>query len=276
MKIAFGMIIFNTDFVLKECLSSVYDFADQILIAEGPVTFWQNQGYTTSVDSTNEILHSFPDPNNKIKIVHRQYSEKDEQCNSYMSLLNNDIDYIWNLDSDEIFKKEDIDKLLTIIEQNNITSVAFKSLTFYGGFDHYLTGFEEAADFHRISKVYPGAKWATHRPPTIANPPWRKVHLDSNFLANIGIKMYHYSYVFPRQVQEKVFYYKQAISRDNCIDNYYEEIFLPWTNGNNEQKRIIEEKWQGVHEFKPSYRGSCYTTKFLGEHPNIIKEKFNL
>ena len=76
MKITFGMIIFNSDFVLQEVLESVYPFAYQILIAEGPVTFWQEQGYTTSVDNYNEILHSFPDPDNKIKIVHSKIRKR--------------------------------------------------------------------------------------------------------------------------------------------------------------------------------------------------------
>ena len=60
MKIAFGMIVFEGDYVLKECLEQVYPFASQILIAEGPVKYWQDQGRMTSLDRTNEILKSFP------------------------------------------------------------------------------------------------------------------------------------------------------------------------------------------------------------------------
>jgi hypothetical protein len=50
LKIAFGMIVFEGDYVLKECLEQVYPFASQILIAEGPVSYWQRQGKTTSTD----------------------------------------------------------------------------------------------------------------------------------------------------------------------------------------------------------------------------------
>ena len=67
IKIAFGMIVFEGDYVLKQCLEQVYPFASQILIAEGPVSFWQKQGRTTSTDETNKILDEFPDPENKIK-----------------------------------------------------------------------------------------------------------------------------------------------------------------------------------------------------------------
>ena len=58
MKIAFGMIVFEGDYVLKECLEQVYPFAEQILIAEGPVEFWQREGRTTSPDDTNKIFEA--------------------------------------------------------------------------------------------------------------------------------------------------------------------------------------------------------------------------
>ena len=32
----------------------------------------------------------------------------------------------------------------------------------------------------------------------------------------------------------------------------------------------IEKLFKGVHEFKPEYRGECYTEKFTGEHPESI------
>ena len=286
MKITFGMIVLNGNQVLEETLASVYPYAHQILIAEGPVKYWQQQGYTTSIDGTNEILENFPDPENKIKIVHSQYSEKDEQCNAYMEFLNDETDYIWNLDCDEVFKPEDIEKVINLLETERYTSVGFKSVTFYGGFDKCLGGFEEGAEFIRIRKVYPGSYWATHRPPTIAHKidnPWPEKHLNFNELAEKhGVRMYHYSYVFPDQVFNKLKYYKEYLSGNNCIDNYFQEVYLPWILGDEEQKSKIEDRYHGVHEFKPSYRGACRTKKFEGEHPEIIKsnmqqlkDKFN-
>jgi len=168
LKIAFGMIVFEGDYVLKECLEQVYPYASQILISEGPVSFWQKKGRKTSTDKTNEIIDNFKDPENKIKIVHGQFSEKDEQCNAYMQYLNPDIDYVWNLDSDEVYKKNDIEKTINFLKQNNPTSVGVRSKSFYGGFNNYLTGFELNTDnFLRIFKVTPGSTWFTHRPPTI-------------------------------------------------------------------------------------------------------------
>jgi len=280
MKIAFGMIVFEGDYVLKECLEQVYPFASQILISEGPVSYWQRQGRTTSLDETNKILNEFPDPENKIKIVHGQFSEKDDQCRAYMQHINDDIDYIWNLDSDEIYKTEDIVKMIQFLKTEMPSSVGLRSCSFYGGFDDYLTGFELNRDnFLRIFRYAKGATWLTHRPPTIQYPQDANInykHIDSETLYNkTNIQMYHYSYVFPKQVFTKINYYKDSVSRENCIDNYFNEIYLPWVNGKNEDKKHIEDKFLGVHEFKPHVRGECRTDKFKLNHPESIEKNLN-
>ena len=272
MRIAFGMIIFEGDYVLKECLEQVYPFASQILIAEGPVSYWQRQGRTTSLDDTNKILDQFPDPDNKIKVVHGQFSEKDEQCRSYMDLVNENTDYIWNLDSDEVYKTKDLENVVNLLENEQPTSVGIRSCSFYGGFDNYLTGFELNKDnFLRVFKYTKGSTWLTHRPPTIKYPVnITKKHIDSNTLyEKLGVQMYHYSYVFPDQVRLKIEYYKDSVSMQNCIDDYFNRVYLPWMSGDREG---VEERFKGVHEFVPRIRGECFTKKFDGKHPQSIQE----
>lgn len=276
------MIVFEGNYVLKQVLESIYPYANQILISEGPVTYFQQKGFTTSTDGTNEILNNFPDPDNKITIIHSQYKEKDDQCKSHMKFLKEDNNYIWNLDSDEIFKQVDIEKLMDILEKEKYTSIGFKSYSFYGGFDRYITGFEENAEFLRIHKIYPGSKWKSHRPPDVIHlPEYEKLpkkHLDFNVLSEkYKIRMYHYSYVFPEQVKKKIDYYSNAVS--SCISNYYNEVYLPWINSKIDE---VENKYNGVHEWLPNLRGDSYTKEFTGEHPLIIqrdmeqlKEKFN-
>lgn len=277
MKIAFGMIVFEGDYVLRECLEQVYPFASQILIAEGPVKYWQDKGKKTSEDKTNYILENFPDPENKIKIIHGQYFEKDEQCNSYISMLDDDIDYLWNLDSDEVFKSEDIKKIIDFLQKESPSSVSIKSCTFYGGFDHYLTGFEQNPDnFRRIFKITKGCKWLTHRPPTIDYPSGSNIkmlHVNGDELYNCtGSQMYHYSYVFPDQIYKKIKYYKEVLSGDSSIEDYFNKVYFPWIEGTEEERIEIENVYDGVHEFKPQFRGPCRTRKFEGNHPESIEK----
>jgi len=277
MKIAFGMIVFEGDYVLKQCLQQVYPFASQILIAEGPVSYWQRQGKTTSEDKTNEIIDKFPDPEKKIKIIHGKFLEKDDQCNAYIKFMDDDTDYLWNLDSDEVYKTEDLKKMISFLETEKPTSVGIRSCTFYGGIDHYLTGFELNIDnFRRIFRVSKGANWLTHRPPTINYPPKSGItpkHIDSETLYLMtGIQMYHYSYVFPEQVKNKVGYYKSDISKESCIDDYFYSVYYPWLTSNEDGKMEIENKFDGVHEFKPHVRGPCRTAKYTGSHPEAIEK----
>lgn len=275
MKIAFGMIVFEGDYVLQECLEQVYPFATQILIAEGPVKYWQDKGRTTSTDRTNEIIDNFPDPENKIQIVHGQFSEKDEQCNAYTKFLRDDIDYLWNLDSDEVYKTDDLKKMIEFLKSEKPSSVSVRSCTFYGGLNDYLTGFELNKDnFRRIFRVTKGSEWLTHRPPTIKYPDNANVqmqHIDGDMLFNrTGVQMYHYSYVFPNQVKRKIKYYKDVLTGSNAIDNYFDNVYMPWITGAPAQKRAVENKYNGVHEFKPHVRGACRTAKFQGQHPKAI------
>jgi hypothetical protein len=286
VKIAVGMIVLNGDFVLKECLEQIYPHVSQILIAEGPVKFWQERGLITSTDDTNNIIDNFYDPDSKIKVVHGMYSEKKEQSNSYMELVNQDIDYIWQIDSDEVYTTEDIIKIKEILKTEKPSSMGVRSCSFYGGFDHYLTGFELNNDnFLRFFKYEKGVFWKDHRPPTMDyKTVFSKKHIDSDTLFNKwGVQMYHYSYVFPRQVQEKTNYYKTFTNNGSgIIPNYFESVYLNWVYSDENRRLDIENKFRGVHEFIPSRRGDCYTAKFKWNHPEAIsrnmenlKWKFN-
>ncbi len=278
MKITFGMIVFESDFVLQECLEQVYPFAHSIVISEGPVSYWQNQGRSTSTDRTNDILHNFYDPDKKLKIIHGQFSEKDDQCRAYINQIPDDTDYLWNLDADEVYKTNDLKNIVSYLSDEKPTSVGIQSCSFYGGFDHYLTGFELNTDnFLRIFKYEPGCTWLTHRPPTIryvSNIQSKHINSDKLY-KDIGFQMYHYSYVFPDQVYKKVSYYKHSVSKQNCIDNYFDRIYLPWIKGDDLVKQQIESAYLGVHEFKPSVRGPCFTTPFKDSHPESITNNIN-
>lgn len=271
MKIAFAMIVFQGDMFLKQVLESIYPYASQILISEGPVQYWVDKGFTTSTDDTNKIMATFPDPENKIKRIHGQYREKTELCQAYMPFVNPDTDYLWTVDSDEVFRAGDIRKVIRFLEENDFGSIGFQSNTFFGGFNHILTGFERNHSFKRILKYRHPCTYIDHRPPTLSSEGSRRAVSGKELFEMTGVEMFHYSYVSPKQVYEKIQYYKEFLSKQNCIGNYFTEIWLPWVRGNDEMKAAIETTWKGVHEFVPSYRGDCYTTPFTGEHPDVIK-----
>lgn len=276
MKICFAMIVFQGEFFLKEVLDSIYDHADQIVINHGCTRYWQDRGFTTSTDKTGEILSNYPDPRGILSVVNVNGEEKTELCSAFMPLVKDDINYLWCIDSDEVFTGTDIEAVRQILLDRKPHSLSFKSRTFFGGFSHYLTGFEREVGFKRVLKYEPRCKYVTHRAPTLStelvpNP----LHLSCDEIFDkYGIEMFHYSYVSPRQVREKISYYQNAvIAKGSCIENYFEDVWLNWVN-NADKRAEIEKKHGGTHEFVyPRARGECYPTEFRGEHPRVIQEK---
>lgn len=264
MKITFQMVVFNGDFVLKECLESILPYGD-VVVTEGPVKFFADRGFTTSTDNTNDILHTLLCDES---IVHGQWSEKDEMMHAVESLIERDSEYVWMVDSDEVWKPKDIETIIKVLQEDVIDSMAFKPYSFYGPLQRYIGGFERKFEWHRIQRWYPGARWHTHRPPTVLAPdgkPWRDhLHLNHELTNAMGLNFYHYSHVFPSQVKAKTEYYE---GRGGCIEDYFSSVWLPWVTGSREQ---IENKYNGVQEWLPERRGESRTRDFTGEHPESI------
>lgn len=285
MKITFGIIVFNGDFFLREVLESIYPYAHAICIAQGPVRwFADNMGLQISNDDTVSIITNFPDPHNKIKVVHGIYAEKNEQCQAWFDLVPPDTDYVFCKDDDEIHSDEDMEKLIEFIEHEKPTSIGFKSNSFYGGFDYIIGGFERDHSFKRVLQYKPGCYYRTHRQPTLSMK--YNAGDDSSFdiigkdvtgnelYEATGITMWHGSYVSPKRVFEKINYYEaKIISAGNCIPDYFNSVFLNWVL-HPDQRKSIEDKWLGVHEFLPAARGNQETKTILfnKEHPGIIKD----
>ena len=266
VNITFLIIAFQADHTLEPCLKSILPFGN-VVAAEGPVKFWQDKGYTSSTDNTSAILDKY-----NVPTFHGRWKEKTEEANVAMMLVPPDTDFVWCVDADEIWKSETIQRVRMILDDDSVDSMSFKAISFYGGFDRYMTGFEENFEVHRIQRYYPGARFATHRPPTILAPdgkPWRsRRHIDHNRTDAMGLRFYHYSYVFPMQMQMKAAYYADM---GGNIPNYYNDVYLRWVLGNETTRQIIEDEYDGVHNWLPERRGSCRTAPFAGSHPQEIE-----
>lgn len=264
------MIVFNSDWVLEPVLETITQFGP-IVVAEGPVGYWQEQGYTTSTDRTNEILAKYVPED---MIVHGQWPEKDDMVNACMHLVPEDTTHVWAVDSDEVYDPDEMARIVNLVESFGLDSVSFNMHSFYGGFHHVMTGYEAQFEVHRIQRWYPGAVWSTHRPPTILTPSGLRPRDGPNHInaSEMGdpVYFYHYSYVFPRQMEMKAQYYC-AYTNGATIPNYFEEVYLPWVTGTDEQRKTIEDKWQGVHDFLPRNRGDCFTKPFQWHPPAIEK-----
>jgi glycosyltransferase involved in cell wall biosynthesis len=277
MKITAAMIVFNGDHVIEQSIQSVYDFVDEIVIAEGPVKYWQEMGFERSSDNTIELLRNFHDPDKKLKIVNDKYSEKDDQFQRALDLMTVKPDYLIQVDSDEVWTEKSLIGLRTLLDERKPVSVGVHSHTFVGGLERTIGGFEEKTDnFLRVFRWSEGCHFLTHRPPTIQYPDGNQTrghgHIDSDEARDsYGVSMCHYSYVWPSQVKSKIGYYRAKVSGNNCIPGFYENYWLPWTKTSSlEEKWEIEKQILGMHEFRPEVRGPAFTKPYVGDHPTSI------
>jgi glycosyltransferase involved in cell wall biosynthesis len=277
MRITAAMIVLNGDHVLEQSIRSVYDFVDEIVIAEGPVKYWLDRGVTSSTDRTLEIISGLEDPDKKIRWKSSNYSEKDHQFQSALDLMTSNPDYLLQVDSDEVWTSGALEGLKTLLLERQPVSVGVHSHTFVGGFDRVISGFEEKTDnFLRVFRWEDGCKFVTHRPPTISYADGNKTrgrgHVDSDEARDYyGVSMCHYSYVWPSQVKSKIEYYRSKVSMQNCIPDFYESYWLPWTKTNSvEEKWKIEQQILGMHEFRPEVRGPAFTKPYTGVHSKEI------
>jgi hypothetical protein len=277
-KVDFGMIVFNGDYVLRENLETIYPYANKIIITEGPVAHYQKMGFSGSTDSTIATIQSFPDPDKKIILIRGQWPEKDEMVSAQNQHYTGD--FVWHIDVDEIYRPEDIVKVFTYLDMHpECYSMGFRLRSFFGGFDRYISGFEENWDTIRIQRIIPGKSvWATHRPPTMIWPLTGKTckemgHVDFMATDAMGIRIYHYCSVFPKQVKAKSEYYR-AWGGQGIIDLW--SLYVSWMRASTDAEKVsIEQPTKGVQEWVPSRRGPAFTQPFTGEHPEAICKAMN-
>ena len=245
-NITFGMIVLNGEPFVAYNLRALYPFAHQIIVVEGAspsaAAIASPDGHST--DGTLEILRRFKtenDPEDKLLIVTAEDEghaegfwpgKKDEQSRAYAARASGD--YLWQVDVDEFYRAGDMRAVIDMLAADpSITAVSFPQITFWGGFDYCCDGWylrSGASVYHRLFKWGPGYRYASHRPPTVLDGQDRDLRtlnwMDGKKAARLGIRLYHYSLVFPAQVADKCAYYGSAGWANRCdAENWGKEAF---------------------------------------------------
>jgi ADP-heptose:LPS heptosyltransferase/predicted O-methyltransferase YrrM len=268
-RISFIIIVLNGMPFIESAVRAVYDSAYEIIIVEGAVEkclFMANPD-GSSIDSTVEAIRSFPDADGKIRLVQGKWPEKLEMHNKALEHVTGD--YIWLVDSDEVYKGGDITRVRAMLAQDPaITRVDFIPLNFWKGFD-YIFGsdrfFEAPYHYRRVFKYVPGMRFTSHRPPTVDSEKGRVI--SGHETREKGIYPYHYSYVLLSQVCQKIeLYNRYGWGKDWGVDlnEWYRELFLKWTPDNRKTLEALYPVWTGDRASR--------TEIFQGEHPEAIQE----
>jgi len=289
VNITFGMIVLNGEPFLRYNLRALYPFAHQIIVVEGAVPDAGNTANSNghSTDSTLDVLRHFKtneDPANKLSIITAEDEghpngfwpgEKDEQSRAYAKRAAGN--YLWQVDSDEFYKPEDMQTIISMLDQDpQITAVSFPMITFWGGMEYWVDGWylrRGASTYHRLFKWGPGYQYLTHRPPTVLDDEGRdtrRIHwIRGGQLAKMGVFLYHYSLLLPQQVEEKVTYYENAgwskrAGASEWMRNSFRTLGKPYRVHNVFTFPSWLERFHGTH---PPEAVAMYGDILNGDHP---------
>ena len=237
-KISFGIIVLNGEPFTRYCLRALYPYAHQIIVVEGAVrgaaAIATEDGHSS--DNTLHVLQKFKseeDPDNKVLIITTDgfWSEKDDMSRAYLSHATGD--YLWHVDIDEFYLPKDIEYILSMLSaEPDIGTVSFMHYAFWGS-PHYQVGstylMRGAGETPRIFRISTGYTILTHRPMTVLDDNNIDVRhrkwIRGKQLETLGIQMYHYTLLFPKQVRDKISYYS-TWSLERC------KHLKEWMNNN--------------------------------------------
>lgn len=257
---------------LEASLKSIYKEAYEIIIVEGAVEkalFASDKGH--SIDGTIEFVKSFDDLDKKIKFISGVWPEKCEMQNRALEQASGD--YVWLVDSDEIYKEEDLNKILRMLEEDpSITQIDFPSFHFWKNFDTVIDSYilDNKSFPHRVFKLEKPCYFTTHRPPTLFLKKQGKTsekgnRLTGDTLKRRGIYLYHYSYILEKQVKQKIGLYKRygwEKSWKIDLDDWFNNCFLKWTSKNKDDVERVYPILTGDKQSK--------TRAFDGIHPKHL------
>lgn len=268
-RISFVTIVLNGMPFIECALRAVYPAAHEIIVVEGAVSsclFAANPD-GSSTDGTVEAIRRFPDPDAKIRLVQGKWPEKLDMHNKALEFVTGD--YVWLVDADEIYKEGDIERVRDILAADrSISRVDFIPDNFWKGFDYLFVSerfSEEPYHYRRVFRLLPGARFTSHRPPTLCPEQGRVLGGEETRRRNIF--PYHYSYVLWSQVCQKIeLYHRYGWGKHWVIDldEWFRDFFCQWRPENREELEARFPVWTG----DPASR----TVPFTGEHPAVMQE----
>jgi len=277
-RVTFGIIVLNGHPFTAYNLRSLYPLAHQIIVVEGaaPAATAIAGPDGHSVDGTLDVVRRFmeqEDPERKVLLVTAEDDghpngfwpgEKHEQSQAYARRATGD--YLWQIDIDEFYRPDDARRFLEHLAGHpEVTQASFRQITFWGGLDYACDSWylrRGASACRRVFRWGPGYRYVTHRPPTIHDGHGRDMGavqaLTAGETDRLGIRMFHYSLLFPHQVREKCAYYGKA-------------EWNPHASGYEAWARDVYLRLQNPYRAHNVFQLPGWIERFRGEHPPEVE-----
>jgi len=237
VRLSYVLNVLNGEPFITYQLESIYAHAHEIIIVEGAYkkfAFATNNG--RSQDSTLQSIRAFPDPENKIKLIVKDYFYIDrmEMCNEFMHHVTGDV--IWQIDADEFYHDYthgDIKKIFS--NDPELDTVSFNFIDLFGSLNLQIEGLEGTGlqDVKRVHRFSKGDIWINQRPPILGNLKGElkpvKNTISGNEMELNGHLMFNLTMLFEKQIQDKFLYY-QAKDFTGPMYSWYEKSIKIFTD----------------------------------------------
>lgn len=147
MEIVVCIKVFNEEDFIHECIQSIYDFCDRIIVIDSCFAGMERIIRTDRInssggsgDDTLKIVRAFPDVDNKIEIRERGFIHGDQTIiyNEFIQSVEVG-DYVWLVDGDEVYPRT-IAQRVTEAIQNNYHAIWMPSRIYWHDFLHMRNG----------------------------------------------------------------------------------------------------------------------------------------
>ncbi len=172
-----------------------------------------------SIDGTSEYLMNLLECNRENISIYRRpsgefWNGKVEMVNTPLENIKEDC-LLWQLDSDELWTKENVEKVYRMFQDNPRKKSAYFFCYFFLGPSKYIISEEVKStkewDWIRVWRFKPGMKFITHEPPIMVNGNGGNIGLECPFTRKEtwerSISFQHFAYATLKSVQFKESYY---------------------------------------------------------------------
>jgi glycosyltransferase involved in cell wall biosynthesis len=253
-KIGVVTIALNEDKFIKASLQSVikHPSVKKVVVIEGAVKLFSHAASEIglSVDNTQEAIAEVMRGPQGHKILYERYlwaEDKSELRNRALELLPKDITHVLVVDGDEVWKPEDLDKLVQTMRENpNAGMFSFNFLHFWKKKNLIATGGQWNSHLFRCFKYTDKSlHWKNHGAPVV-NAEGKSIDETDGAVLVKGIYVYHYGAMKEeKRIIEKLEFYKKRDTKldvKNTWSKWKPGQETQWTHGNG-----TAEEFRGTH-----------------------------
>lgn len=262
MKISFCSIVFNEAPALRAHLEHIYPHAHQIIICEGSIALLRQVtgAPMRSDDGTLDLLHEFYDPDYKIRVIQRNWRDKNEMAAAYAQRSTGDL--IWHVDADEFYDDYSLAAIPAEFADPDLMTLSVPMRVFWKSPGFVLADDKSCDSWFRYARVLrrtPGM--------SVQHLPIRRIldgHVDATGLhdpSDPRITAHHYAWNDDARVRLKMQLYARR-DRKTTRPNWIKNVWDRWS------PESANSDWpDGVH---PSTLWRLWPRRYAGQHPECV------